>query len=142
MMRSLFTEHPASVDETYTEHLGVAFGFSLRMCLGGLACLVHAFLPFLFVKTGSETSRSCTNAWSPIASATSPAAWRPAPLPPPPNTETAFRETAARSPQGTGARSERRPIPGSRRSLAPGARVPRRPRRGKVNPPPEREPAS
>jgi hypothetical protein len=55
MMRSLFTEHPASVDETYTEHMGVAFGFSLRMCLGGLACLVHAFLPFLFVKTGSET---------------------------------------------------------------------------------------
>ena len=55
MMRSLFTEHPASVDETYAEHMGVAFGFSLRMCLGGLACLVHAFLPFLFVKTGSET---------------------------------------------------------------------------------------
>jgi len=55
MLHSLFTKHPASVDETYAEHLGVACGFSLRMCLGGLACLVHAFLPFLFVKTGSET---------------------------------------------------------------------------------------
>ncbi len=55
MLRSLFTAHPASVDETYAEHLGVAFGFSLRMFLGGLACLVHAFLPFLFLKTGSET---------------------------------------------------------------------------------------
>ncbi len=55
MLRSLFTAHPASVDETYAEHLGVAFGFSLRLCCAGLACLVHAFLPFLFVKTGSET---------------------------------------------------------------------------------------
>ena len=55
MLRSLFTEHPASVDETYAEHMGVACGFALRMFLGSLACLVHAFLPFLCVKTGSET---------------------------------------------------------------------------------------
>ena len=55
MLRSLFTEHPASVDETYSEHMGVAFGFAARMFLGSLACLVHAFLPFLCVKTGSET---------------------------------------------------------------------------------------
>jgi hypothetical protein len=55
MLRSLFTEHPASVDETYTEHMGVAFSFALLMFLGSLACLVHAFLPFLCVKTGSET---------------------------------------------------------------------------------------
>lgn len=54
MMASLFTDHPASVDETYAEHMGVALGFSLRLCCAGLACLVHAFLPFLFVKTGSE----------------------------------------------------------------------------------------
>jgi hypothetical protein len=55
MLCSLFTAHPASVEETYTEHMGVAFGFSLRMFLGSLACLVHAVLPFLFVKTGSDT---------------------------------------------------------------------------------------
>ncbi len=55
MLRSLFTAHPASVDETYAEHLGVAFGLFLRMLFGSLACLVHAFLPFLFLKTGSET---------------------------------------------------------------------------------------
>ena len=55
MLRSLFTAHPTSVDETYAEHMGVAFGFALRMFLGSLACLVHAFLPFLFLKTGSET---------------------------------------------------------------------------------------
>ena len=55
MMKQLFTEHPASVDETYIEHFFVASSFSLRMFFASLACLVHAVLPFMFVKTGSET---------------------------------------------------------------------------------------
>lgn len=55
--RSLFTEHPASVGESYTEHLAQASGFGFRMILGGLACLVHGILPFLFVKTGSNAIR-------------------------------------------------------------------------------------
>lgn len=53
MLKSLFTDHPASVGESYFEHMVVATGFSLRLLAGGLACLVHAVLPFLFVKTGS-----------------------------------------------------------------------------------------
>lgn len=51
----LFQAHPASVNETYWQHLGSASRFSLAMILGGLACLVHGVLPFLFVKTGSQT---------------------------------------------------------------------------------------
>lgn len=54
MLRTLFTEHPASVGETYFEHLGQALRFAGRMFVGSLACLVHAFLPFLCVKTGSK----------------------------------------------------------------------------------------
>ncbi|MBS0481628.1 MAG: hypothetical protein JSR96_05635 [Proteobacteria bacterium] len=50
----LFREHPASVGETYVEHLGVASSFGFRMILGGCACLIHGLLPFLFVKTGSK----------------------------------------------------------------------------------------
>jgi hypothetical protein len=50
-----FSEHPASVGETYSEHLGHAACFGVRMIAGGLACLVHAVLPFLFVHTGSRT---------------------------------------------------------------------------------------
>jgi hypothetical protein len=50
----LFTDHPGSVGETYTEHMVTASGFGMRMILAGLACMVHAFLPFLFVKTGSQ----------------------------------------------------------------------------------------
>ncbi|MFZ5743627.1 MAG: DUF6356 family protein [Pseudomonadota bacterium] len=52
-LKTLFTEHPASVDETYTEHLAMASGFGVRMILGGFACLLHGIFPFLFVKTGS-----------------------------------------------------------------------------------------
>jgi hypothetical protein len=50
----LFTDHPASVGETYRQHLRHASGFGLRMILGGCACLVHGLLPFLFVRTGSR----------------------------------------------------------------------------------------
>lgn len=53
MIQRLFTEHPRSVDESYLQHLAAALGFSVRLALAALACLVHAFLPFLFVKTGS-----------------------------------------------------------------------------------------
>jgi hypothetical protein len=53
MIERLFTDHPASVDETYIEHLVAASSFSARMFVASLACLVHAILPFMFVKTGS-----------------------------------------------------------------------------------------
>lgn len=53
-LRHLFTDHPATVGETYWQHLGVAWGFSWRLMAAALACLVHALLPFLFVKTGSH----------------------------------------------------------------------------------------
>jgi hypothetical protein len=49
-----FTGHPASVGETYTEHLVRAVCFGTRMVLAGIACLVHGVLPFLFVRTGSQ----------------------------------------------------------------------------------------
>ena len=48
-----FTDHPASVGETYGEHLLHAACFGLRMIGAGVACLIHALVPFLFVRTGS-----------------------------------------------------------------------------------------
>lgn len=50
-----FTAHPRDVGESYGEHFGVAMGFSVAMIAGGLACAVHAVLPFLFTSTGSQT---------------------------------------------------------------------------------------
>jgi hypothetical protein len=52
-MLSLFTRHPASVGETYFEHMGMASSFSITFLYAGVVCAIHAILPFTFVKTGS-----------------------------------------------------------------------------------------
>ena len=53
MLKRLFVDHPASVGESYTEHMGVAASFGAAMFVGSLACFVHAVFPGLCVKTGS-----------------------------------------------------------------------------------------
>ncbi|WP_366553870.1 DUF6356 family protein [Aquibaculum sediminis] len=53
-MKRLFTEHPASVGETYFAHMGQALSFAGPLFMASLACLVHAAFPFLCVKTGSR----------------------------------------------------------------------------------------
>jgi hypothetical protein len=50
----LFTEHPASVGETYLEHARHATGFGTTMLLGALATFVHALVPALCTTTGSR----------------------------------------------------------------------------------------
>lgn len=49
------SDHLDAVGETYLEHMGHAFGFGLRMVIGGLACLLHGLLPNFCVTTGSRT---------------------------------------------------------------------------------------
>lgn len=56
-MRHLFTEHPATVGETYGEHMGNALSFGIELILAGFACLLHGAFPFLFEKTGSNAVR-------------------------------------------------------------------------------------
>jgi hypothetical protein len=53
-MRNLFKDHPASVGESYLQHLGAAIGFAARLLGASVACCVHGFLPFLFTRTGSS----------------------------------------------------------------------------------------
>jgi hypothetical protein len=53
-MANIFTTHPAAVGETYPQHCRFAFGFGTRMALGGIAAMVHAVFPFLFVTTASR----------------------------------------------------------------------------------------
>ena len=55
MPRRLFLDHPASVGESYGQHLRVAGGFGLAMLAGALACFVHALVPAFFQRTGSST---------------------------------------------------------------------------------------
>ena len=53
-VEKLFLDHPHAVDETYIEHAGVAFGFSMKLFAAAFAALIHAILPGLFEKTASK----------------------------------------------------------------------------------------
>jgi hypothetical protein len=53
MLDKLIQQHPREIGETYGEHAGHALFIGVRMILAGLACLVHALLPGLFVRTAS-----------------------------------------------------------------------------------------
>lgn len=55
MLRKLFLEHPEEVGESYAEHFRAAGGFGIAMIAGGVACVLHAFVPRMFVTTGSGT---------------------------------------------------------------------------------------
>jgi len=48
-----FRDHPASVDETYFEHMAFAARFSSLLFRAAFAALIHAVFPFLFEKTAS-----------------------------------------------------------------------------------------
>ncbi|MFK7793136.1 MAG: DUF6356 family protein [Devosiaceae bacterium] len=49
-----FIDHPASVNETYFQHLRFAAGFALTLFAAGLAALIHAIIPPLFETTASR----------------------------------------------------------------------------------------
>jgi len=51
----LLMAHPRDIGETYSEHAGHALYIGARMIGAGLACMVHAVLPGLFVRTASHT---------------------------------------------------------------------------------------
>ena len=54
---SFLTDHLDEVGESYWEHMLKASRFAVAMLVGGIACFVHALLPFLFVRTGSARIR-------------------------------------------------------------------------------------
>lgn len=53
-LRRSFTEHPASVGETWGEHCRVALGFSRDLAIAAGAAAVHAVVPSLFRTTASR----------------------------------------------------------------------------------------
>lgn len=74
-IRNPFTAHPASVGESYLEHLRSATGFGARMFFASIACLLHGLFPFAFEKTGSNCVRRLHQRM--IVSRAKPAATRP-----------------------------------------------------------------
>ncbi|MCW1950576.1 MAG: DUF6356 family protein [Octadecabacter sp.] len=49
-----FLAHPATVDETYFQHMRFALGFAFWLVTAGLAALVHAVFPALCETTASR----------------------------------------------------------------------------------------
>ena len=49
-----FTDHPASVGETYFQHMRCSFSFGWRMFIAAGACFIHGVFPFLCTKRGSQ----------------------------------------------------------------------------------------
>ena len=60
-IKKIFTEHPNDAGESYVTHLFWAIIYSLHFFYAGIACFVHAFLPFLFKDTGSSIARWITD---------------------------------------------------------------------------------
>ena len=47
-------EHLKEVNETYFQHMTIAFKIGFTMLVTGIFCLMHALIPGLFKKTGSN----------------------------------------------------------------------------------------
>lgn len=58
MFRRLFVDHPASVNESYFEHMAMAGSFGWALLKASGACFVHALVPGVCERTGSRTITS------------------------------------------------------------------------------------
>lgn len=54
MIKKIFLDHPASVDETYFSHMLFGLRFSARLLFAGIAAFIHALIPCTFQKTASN----------------------------------------------------------------------------------------
>jgi hypothetical protein len=53
VLDKVFFDHPRSLGETYWQHQRRALRFGTSMITAGVACLVHALIPAVFVRTAS-----------------------------------------------------------------------------------------
>jgi hypothetical protein len=56
-LQALFTAHPASVNESYLQHMRMSGTFGLWLLLAAACAFVHALLPFMVEKTASGIIR-------------------------------------------------------------------------------------
>jgi hypothetical protein len=56
-IQAVFLSHPQAVNESYTEHAGVAFRYAARLFVASCAALVHAIVPALCKTTASSLIR-------------------------------------------------------------------------------------
>lgn len=54
-MSNPFSKHPNEVGLNYFQHMIFAFGITAKLLGCVFACFIHAFFPFLFTDTTSNT---------------------------------------------------------------------------------------
>ena len=54
MLAKVFLDHPHALGETYWQHQRRAVHFGTSMIAAGVACLLHALIPAVFVRTASS----------------------------------------------------------------------------------------
>lgn len=54
ILHRIFIDHPATVQETYFQHMRFALGFAFWLTVAGFAALVHAIIPALCETTASR----------------------------------------------------------------------------------------
>ena len=57
MINKVFLSHPATVEESYFEHMIFAGRFGLTLLVAAGAALIHAVIPMLFEKTAGNLIR-------------------------------------------------------------------------------------
>ena len=55
-----FLAHPATVDETYFQHMRFAFGFAFWLLVAGFAALIHSVFPAVCETTAGGILRKLT----------------------------------------------------------------------------------
>lgn len=56
----LFLDHPATVNESYLQHMRFALGFAFWLSIAAIAALVHAAIPALCETTASRILKRLT----------------------------------------------------------------------------------
>ena len=57
LIAAVFLDHPATVNETYFQHMRFALGFSFWLVVAGMAALAHAVIPAVCETTASGILR-------------------------------------------------------------------------------------
>ena len=52
----MMTKHLSDANMGYLSHMMRALGIGIKMIVSGALCIIHAFLPFIFVDTASKTA--------------------------------------------------------------------------------------
>lgn len=54
MLSHCFASHPATVGESYLQHMWFTVVMGLKLILGGVAIIIHGIFPLLFTRTASN----------------------------------------------------------------------------------------